>query len=55
MGNKINVCYRKFYTFDKYETPCSRCLFKCKYPPPGKPLPIKIIKEDGKYLKNIQY
>ena len=28
------VCYRKYYTMDKFDKPC-KCLVKCKYPPPS--------------------
>ena len=28
------VCYRKYYTIDKFDKPC-KCIVKCKYPPPN--------------------
>jgi hypothetical protein len=32
------ICYRKYYTMDKFNKECS-CLFICKYPPPKKLAP----------------
>lgn len=32
-------CYRKYHTVEKYEKPC-KCIIKCKYSRPSKPLKI---------------
>ena len=38
------ICYRKYYTMDKFNKECS-CLFICKYPPPKKLAPVFNIEE----------
>ena len=38
------ICYRKYYTMEKFNKECS-CLFICKYPPPKKLAPVGSIKE----------
>ena len=37
---KPPICFRKYYTMDKFNCDC-QCIWKCKYPPPSKLIPIK--------------
>jgi len=37
---KPPICFRKYYTMDKFNCDC-RCILKCKYPPPSELIPIK--------------
>ena len=37
---KPPICFRKYYTMDKFNCDC-QCILKCKYPPPSKLIPIK--------------
>jgi hypothetical protein len=37
-----STCYKKYFVIEKFEKKkCDTCFFKCKYPPPSKPIPIE--------------
>lgn len=38
---KPPICFRKYYTMDKFNCNDCQCILKCKYPPPSKMVPIK--------------
>ena len=38
---KPKICFRKYYTMDKFNCNDCQCVFKCKYPPPSEMIPIK--------------
>lgn len=50
------ICYRKYYTMEKFNKECS-CLFVCKYPPPKELAPdVVTIEEFNKtFLRSIKY
>lgn len=42
------ICFRKYYTMDKFNYNDCQCILKCKYPPPSKLIPIKSEIDDNK-------
>jgi len=42
---KPKICYRKYYTMEKFNKEECSCLFICKYPPPKKLAPVFNIEE----------
>ena len=47
-------CFRKFHVIEKLHKPCT-CFFKCKYPPPGPPIALKIEARPPGSSRVVQY